>query len=397
MRLLEFRREPTPGGVQLTAHVAEDRGREGFDVYFWYQEIDPAFVAGEPDAMAAAMLLPAMRGGEDLSIAAPISPQLCFSLPRIRDIFHTWWPQFARSELRLTPRTEAAAAPAPRAATFFSGGVDSFYSLLKHRRGFGTLPAPLTHVIFMRGVETRLERTKGADDSERWVHEVAAAAGVDCIVGSCNLRTSLQGPETHLHWERHYHGSALAAIALTLTDGLGYVCIPSAFSYNHLVAHGSTALVDEMYSTERTHIVHDGSEVSRATKVKRILEWDRDLVLSHLRVCIKNSGGAFNCGRCYKCVRTAIPLRVLGVWDQAHTFPDKSMDAWEAAAAQDHLALTEENLDFAREHGGEPALVSMLDRVVRRRRRKDTAVTFVKNSPLEHLIPVARRLRSGRS
>jgi hypothetical protein len=394
MRLLAVGCETTSAATDLVARVGVDTAAEPFEVFFQYQATDPTFVSAEADALAAAMLLPAMRLAEPLTIPQPLSPQLCFNLPRIRDIFHTWWPEFTRSELSLTPRVNRSDAPAPRAATFFSGGVDSFYSLLKHRHGFGTLPVPLTHVLFMGGVETRLERTKGQDASQRWVEAVAGAVGVESIFGLSNIRTSLQGPETNLHWERHYHGSALASVALTLSGGLGYICIPSAFSYNHLVAHGSTALVDEMYSTERVRIIHDGSEVSRAIKVARILEWDRDLVLPHLRVCIKNSGGAFNCGRCYKCVRTAIPLRILGVWDQARTFPDKAMDHWEAAASQDHLPLVEENLQLARERGAEASLVAMLNRVVRRRRRKENARAFVRNSPLERLIPLARRLRS---
>jgi hypothetical protein len=149
---------------------------------------------------------------------------------------------------------------------------------------------------------------------------------------------------------------------------LAFACIPSAFSYNHLIAHGSTPLVDEMYSTERLQIIHDGAEVTRATKVARIIEWDRDLVLAHLRVCLLNSGGPSNCGRCRKCVRTAVPLRVLGVWDQATTFPDKSTDHWEELLSEDHLELTEENLQFALEHGGDAELISMLRRVVRRKR-----------------------------
>jgi hypothetical protein len=59
---------------------------------------------------------------------------------------------------------------------------------------------------------------------------------------------------------------------------------------------------------------------------------------------------------------------VLGVWDQATTFPDKSTDHWEELLSEDHLELTEENLQFALEHGGDAELISMLRRVVRRKR-----------------------------
>jgi len=398
MTLQQITRQVTSrSSVRIDARLSGVNIKRSAALYFEYEAIDPATIGDDADACLPAMLLPAMRAREELIVERPLSALLCFNAARIRDIFQTWWPELLRSPLRLTPRAEEVEVPSPRAATFFSGGIDSFYSLLKHRQGFGTLPVPLTHVLFMRGVEARLERTMNDDASMRWVQEVARATGVTPIFGVTNIRTALQGPEANLHWERHYHGSALASIGLTLAGMFGYVCIPSAFSYNHLIAHGSTPLVDEMFSTRRTHIVHDGAEVTRATKVAKIIESNRDLVLAHLRVCIRNSGGASNCGRCYKCVRTAIPLRVLGVWPEARTFADKSSDHWEAAAWEDHLSLTEENLQFARERGAERKLVSMLERVVAKRRRLQATSSFVKNSRLKNLLPVARRLRALRA
>lgn len=336
MRLTDVRAHPKVDGVRQTATVRRQNGGQ-FEIYFDFQMPAPSDTSMIADAFASALLIPAMRSGESLEVDPPISPQLCFSLPRIRDIFHVWFPKFSRISIRTTPQVPRHHQIEPRAATFFSGGVDSFYSLLKHKRGLGTLPAPLTHIIFMRGIETSLQESQEVEATEHWVREVAAQSGVQCIAGVSNLRTCLQGPATYIHWERHYHGSALAALALALSSGLGYICVPSAFSYNHLIPHGSTPLLDEMYSTERLRVIHDGAEVTRPAKVARILEWDRDLVLAYLRVCINNSGGAFNCGRCYKCVRTAIPLRVLGAWEQARTFRDKTTDHWEEMVSEDHL------------------------------------------------------------
>ena len=225
------------------------------------------------------------------------------------------------------------------------------------------------------------------------MQDIAKAAGVECVTGVTNLRTTLQGPERLVNWEKHYHGSALAGLGLSLSGLLSYVCIPSAFTYNHLIAHGSTPILDEMFSSEHLRIVHDGSEITRANKVAKILAWDRQLVLSHLRVCVKNHGGAFNCGRCKKCVRTAVPLHVLGAWQDASMFNDKSMRHWEEALSNDHLVLLEENLRFAREAGGDARLVTMLERVVRRRRRAASALEYISNSSLSHLLPAASSLR----
>jgi hypothetical protein len=239
VRLLEVTVGLNGTTTRLSGRIEQKATGERVDAYVEYAA-DPGFVGNGPDAFAAAMLLPAMRAGEMLRIDPPISPRLCLMLPRIRDIFHTWWPNLARVDIDATPADVDRRTPPNRAATFFSGGVDSFYTLLKHLRGGGTLPAPMTHLIFVRGVETRLSFIRGADQTEAWVREVAATTGTSVIVGETNFRTALQRSEDYLHWERHYHGSALAAVALGLSPGLAFACIPSAFSYNHLVAHGST-------------------------------------------------------------------------------------------------------------------------------------------------------------
>ena len=363
-------------------------------VYISYEVPDAGFVRAAPEAMAAAGLLPAMRAGEPLRIDSEMSPRFCFNLPRIRDIFHSWWPEFGRIELTLRPYADATIRPGAGAATLFSGGVDSFYTLLKYRSGGASLPVPLTHVLFLRGVETRLEETRGIDETERWMREVAREAGVGFVTGETNLREALQSDPDRLHWERHYHGSALAALALPLAPAFAFVCIPSAFSYKHLVAHGSTPLVDEMYSTETLQIVHDGAEMSRAEKVARILEWHGELVLRRLRVCIKNRGGAYNCGQCYKCVRTAVPLHVLGVWDRAATFANKDTSHWESVIAKDHEALTEENIRFAIDRGADARLIATLKRGLDTRRRRTRVKNLVERAGLQPGFGLAKELTS---
>ena len=393
MRVLDVKVQHVNGATRITGSITTNSQAEPYQAYVQYA-VAPESIHRSPDVFAAATLLPAMRANEPLEIAAPISPRLAMMLPRIRDIYKTWWPHLGRIDLDVTPADAGTATTTDRgAATYFSGGVDSFYSLLKHRGGHGGLPVRLTHVIFMRGVETRLELTRGVEDTERWIRDVAAHAGVTPIIGESNFRTVLQGPEENLHWERHYHGSALAAIALPLSRSLAFVCIPSAFSYNHLVAHGSTPLVDEMFSTESLQILHDGAEATRATKVSRIIEWDRELVLRHLRVCIRNHGGAVNCGRCKKCVRTAVPLRVLGVWHEARTFPDKETSHWERVMGEDHLVLTEENLRFAEEQGADRELVTLLKRVAARKRRRESAKALLARPPLDRFAPAVYRTR----
>lgn len=385
MRLLDISVRGAGDAVRLVGLVERGSPAEEIEVYFEFPARYRDFVALSADPFAIAMLVPALRRAESLEILPPVSPRLHFELPRVRDIWRAWYPSLPRIDIRTSARAESAPLRAQRAASFFSGGVDSFYTLLKYH-GPETLPAPLTHLIYMRGIETKLERSVGVEASQRRAQDVAASLGLECIVGETNIRTQFRA-----HWERYYFGSGLAATAQALAGGLGYVCIPSSYSYNHQVPHGSTALVDERYSTELLQIVHDGAELSRPEKVARMVAWDRETVLGSLRVCMENAGGAFNCGRCYKCVRTAVALKVLGAWQDARTFPDKSTAHWERVAAADHLFFTEENLAFAREHGADSDVMEALERVVRRARRRQAVRVLVKSTPLRHLLPIARR------
>lgn len=372
--------------VRLVGYVTMERSQQDLQIYLQYPVAYAGFVYDSADPFAAILLIFAMSEHEALEIAPPVSPMLSQRLPRIRDIFHSWYPQFGRIAVKPQALSAVHVERAGRTASFYSGGVDSLYSALKRSR-VEPLPSPLTHLIFMRGVETRLSQSEGVDGSIRLAEEVAERLGVQCLIGETNIRTVVP-----LHWEDYLFGSALAAIGLSLATGFDFVCIPSSFGYSHLVPHGSTVVVDELFSTECLSIVHDGAEVTRAQKVARCIEWDRALTLRYLRVCMRNSGGAHNCGHCYKCVRTAVALAAVGAWEDAETFQDKSRAHWEATMRKDHLAFTEQNLSLLEETRYDPALLRMVERTVRKVRREEALNEYVRNSPLEALRPLRRRI-----
>ena len=108
-------------------------------------------------------------------------------------------------------------------------------------------------------------------------------------------------------------GSALASVALLL--GFRRAFIPAAYSYSQLMPLGSHPLIDPLWSTEAVEIVHEGAEARRTEKILRIV--DDAEALDNLRVCFDDMNT--NCGRCAKCLRTMLPLRLLGV--QSAPFP----------------------------------------------------------------------------
>jgi len=365
-------------------------GANEVELYFEYPREYADFVSDSADAFAVAMLLPSMLAGDPLEIVPPISPRLADNLVGIRDIFSTWIPEFQRLPIVVEAKSyqDVNFARTGRTASLFSGGIDSFFTALRRLR-VEPLPSPLTHLLNMQGIEQPFHKLENVADSNKRILHIAEELGVKCIIGGTNLRTIFP-----LHWERYFFGSGLSATALSLQKGFDYVCLPSDFTYNHQVPRGSTPLTDERFSTESLRIVHDGAETTRAKKTANILEWETNLVLDSLRVCYLNAGGNYNCGHCYKCVRTAVALKAVGLWEKADTFRDKSTKHWPGVIWDDHPVLVLENLELARERNAEPAIIRMLEHSYRKMMRYNAVAEYMNNSFLSSMLPVLRKLYS---
>jgi hypothetical protein len=113
----------------------------------WYRAPKAYTLSKTGDAFLAAALLPAMRQGEKLEVdpKLPVSGKLLGNLAQIQDIFHSWNPK----DLRVVP-VSATAAPGRSlnagVQSFFSGGVDSAYTFLRHQK-------EITHVVCIHGFD----------------------------------------------------------------------------------------------------------------------------------------------------------------------------------------------------------------------------------------------------
>ena len=78
-------------------------------------------------------------------------------------------------------------------------------------------------------------------------------------------------------------------------------------------------MVDQLWSTESLEIVDDGGRLTRGERIERIAA--HPVVQQTLRVCWENPDGAYNCGRCRKCMMTMISLEAIGARERSQTFP----------------------------------------------------------------------------
>lgn len=267
-------------------------------------------VAEGGEAFLAAALLPAMKLGGELVLASPVSPRLLAATEQIRDIYASWEPG-----LRSMPITAEPATPRPSGgeiACFFTGGVDSFYSVLKHKDEIDKL-------IFVHGFDLRLDATELRERVAAKIRAAAAELGKPLIEVETNFRELL---DPFVSWNLA-HGAALASVALVVAPQFRKIYIASSQNYADLLPLGSHPLLDPLWSTESLSLVHDGSETRRETKVARLAK--SDIAMRYLRVCWENLDGKYNCGRCGKCLRTMVSLRLAGASDRCMTF-DRPLD-----------------------------------------------------------------------
>jgi hypothetical protein len=312
----------------------------------------------------------ALRHGRRLRIEDPVSPRLLASLPAAARVMRGWFGHW--------PETQTVAAgrpvPPPQAAgrgvgCFFSGGIDSFHTLLRHRD-------EVTALIVIQGFDVRLDDAALRERTSREAREVGAALGLDVFEVESNAR------ELWVRAWARYFGGVLAGAAHGLAHRLRKVFVPASDYGEPILPNGSHPDLDPLWSTEAMEIVHDGCEVPRLEKT-RIVAADA-LALAHLRCCHESWGeGAFNCGRCEKCLRTMTGLRLCGALGRATTF-ERPFDPWYVArlpALDGHVRkFAEENL---------AAAVAQGDRELAQALRE--ALSGVHRRPWRRLLGAIRR------
>ena len=342
--------EPRPlDGDRPGVIASVDVGGDRTDI--WYRVSDGPISYG-PETFLAATLSPAAKLGLPLELAGEVSPRLINGLPTIQTILRCWVPGCQDVPVRVRAKAPPPPSPSRAVACFFSAGVDSFFTLLKHRSEIGK-------VILVHGFDLRLDDTPMRTKVSRSLQEVAAELGVGLVEVETNVRSFA---DRYFPW-RYYHGSMLASVALLLAPQFRKVYIAASDSYVTLIPWGSHPLLDPLWSTEETELVHDGLEANRLEKVATIAS--SDVALRYLRVCFPwtNDAGGYNCGRCEKCLTTMACLRSAGALGRCATFPSAlDLDALSQLPPVDeaHRLDVREIIRGVEETGRDPELAEAL-------------------------------------
>ena len=352
MKIKNVKKEIRDNKVFLLAEIDLEHQQKTVSVFFSYPEIFFDHVPENADPFFPIALIAGMYYNENIEILPPVSAKILKKQQLLQDIFVTWHPDiFHRIKVEAISYNPEENLKDSRNATFFSLGVDSFYSLLKHLPENDPNPEQsIDSIIYMKGLELPLSVYSDGQDIPviESIQKVADHYGLEPIYGETNLRDIFQ-----FDWEDYFFGPGLASTALSLSDGYGCVYIPSSHSYATLFPDPSSPLIDSLWSNTKTYIFHDGAEKERARKITDLIIHD-DFAVSNLRVCVENKGGIYNCGKCWKCVRSMITLEIVGKLKEAASFPDrlpKNYNLQLRTYVIDSLEFTKENLKLAREYG----------------------------------------------
>ena len=335
---------------------------DGSELWLRYPPEFYDYLSASADPWIAMFLWPAMRLGRDLHVDGVASSKLVEAASTLMAIMHCWDARLRPVEVR--PEATSCDRQAGTAvASFFSGGVDSFYSALEHTAPETPAGARITHLVSVRGLDIRLY------DEVLWTRVRSrlrdAAAQIGCTWVECSTNVREVVPEELVGWFMYY-GAALAGIGLGVQRLWNTVLFPAGQTYAEMYTSGSHPLLDPLWSTESIRIVNDGAEATRVEKiVSRIAQ--SEVALEHLRVCWKNPDGRYNCGVCEKCIRTMVSLKIAGVLDRCGSF-DHPLDYRRVSrltltSTAERTAMVQ-NYEAAQATGVDPLLILALKRCV---------------------------------
>lgn len=216
-----------------------------------------------------------------------------------------------------------------RCATFFSGGLDAFATLLAHINEKPDL-------ITVRGADISVY------DNDSWqtvicqnhrvteeydVSQLTISSNFAIFINKSRLETLIKGSGDNW-WHGFQHGIGLLGIAAPLAYvlNLSRIYIASSYTAADHVTCASDPTIDNHVRFCGTEIIHDQYEYDRFEKTRHILEYARTYNKKpYLRVCYQPESNGQNCCKCEKCIRTAVAIHVLGGDIRDFGFDDTDM------------------------------------------------------------------------
>jgi hypothetical protein len=262
------------------------------------------------DPFLVAFLFPIMSWRRDVTVEGAVSPSLLRNLEQFMAIWRAWVPdRYQPVEVHAREETEPPPPAEPDQTIMpLSCGVDSSFSLYRHRRGLvGRRNRQIAAVMVIHGFDIWLDQANSAPMYEGLLAGARAmtdSVGVACIPVATNFH------ELPTTWS-HSCGTHLVAGLRLLAGRFGAALLANDIPYPlKIQPWGSHPTSNPFLGSQRFPVIDDGGEAARFEKIQLLAQWPE--AMRHLRVCFENPGNFTNCCRCEKCVRTILSFRAAG-------------------------------------------------------------------------------------
>jgi polysaccharide pyruvyl transferase WcaK-like protein len=261
------------------------------------------------DGFVFGVIFYAMRLGEDLQVGGPMTRRALLNLSEFQEAWVLWRPHLYH-KIRIIPESIVDRGPAmdKKAIAAFSGGVDSLFTILRHKKkALRNASYPLNDTVLMvHGFDVPLAAPDQLESLKTRTRPFLDELGLKLLTIRTNLKElGLQD------WEDSFM-SQLACCLNNYSDEFCYALVASSEPYNGLVLPwGSYPATDYLLSGDTMQLVHDGAGYSRTEKVALIAGQKTATLV--VKVCWEGQETFRNCGECEKCIRTQLNFKAVGV------------------------------------------------------------------------------------
>lgn len=300
----EFKRTKNGSALRLVSQF------DGEPVWFESEdvELEPSI-----EALGTIWLIPCILSNRNIKFEQPVCKLWYENAHALIDFLKDNWGT-AKIELR-AETYETTAVPQEAAGICFSGGVDSFYTLLKKGS-----PKYLVSAVPFDQPSSSIETFKVV---RKRLETVAQAVGSIPITVRSNV---IEHPSFRIHQLLDTHSPVLASLGHLLSRYIGSISISPSYHKTEIATHACRSHLDALSSSKSLEVVHH-VDTWRRERVAAIADWQ--LARENLFVCFNKLGLNRNCSRCEKCIRTMLDLHILGKLESFKVF-DQSVPLWEA-------------------------------------------------------------------
>jgi hypothetical protein len=306
--------ETSAGEVVFRTPVDTSMGRN--DLWFSVPKEFGDFVSPTSDAPLTAMIIPAMKTGEDVHVEGPISEKLWFNLSSgFQHIVRRIIPSLKPVQI-IPAEVIGNAERADGVATGFSRGIDSWCTLCDYHFEEGPAGVRVTHLLFNNVGSHGLGGERLYHGRLEGVRSTAERLDLPLIPTNSNMDFFYDRHETKFRTTVTVRNMASAMV---VQRGIGRLLCSSGIPYERIfvgetdIMAFSDPILLPFMSTGRFEGISVGSEYIRVEKTVRVSE--RPESFDAIDVCLMHQQ-AGNCCHCWKCLRTLLTFEIAGVLDQ---------------------------------------------------------------------------------